>query len=226
MRILGSLSEERLSSWRSHVSGAGALRSVSRSLWQDRLLLQLFDNLGGDFRQWGGFSYSSLDLPDIAGPISELIVAAGFFLVLYKVFYANFKATGARPSPNLIIPFVALYVWWLPQTRQDEFYFLLVPLFHSLQYLAFVYKMEDAHLHASRHREVRATAIIVGILLVGWLAFEVVPDALDRRFGTFDAWGLYFFLTAAMLFINIHHYFIDNVVWRFNDPRVRAYLLG
>jgi len=28
-----------------------------------------------------------------------------------------------------------------------------------------------------------------------------------------------------MLFINIHHYFIDNVVWRFKDPQVRAYLL-
>ena len=60
----------------------------------------------------------------------------------------------------------------------------------------------------------------------GWLAFEVVPGAIDGRLRTFDAWGVYFFLTAAMLFINIHHYFIDNVVWRFKDPRVRAYLLG
>jgi len=33
-------------------------------------------------------------------------------------------------------------------------------------------------------------------------------------------------MIAAMLFINTHHYFIDNVVWRFKDPQVRAYLLG
>ena len=29
-----------------------------------------------------------------------------------------------------------------------------------------------------------------------------------------------------MLFINIHHYFIDNVIWRFTDPEVRAHLLN
>lgn len=58
------------------------------------------------------------------------------------------------------------------------------------------------------------------------LDFEFVPDAIDSRLGTVDAWGMYFFFTAAMLFINIHHYFIDNVVWRFKDPQVRAYLLG
>ena len=49
---------------------------------------------------------------------------------------------------------------------------------------------------------------------------------MDSRVGTNDAWGMSFFVTAAMLFINIHHYFIDNVLWRFKDPRVRAYLLS
>jgi hypothetical protein len=37
---------------------------------------------------------------------------------------------------------------------------------------------------------------------------------------------MFFFFTAAMLFINIHHYFIDNVIWRFKDPEVRNYLLA
>ena len=52
------------------------------------------------------------------------------------------------------------------------------------------------------------------------------PAHFDSRLGTFDAWGILFFVTSAMLFINIHHYFIDNVIWRFKDPEVRAYLLG
>jgi len=183
------------------------------------------NNIAGAFRTFGGFSYSSLDLPDIAAPISEIIVGVGFVLVLYKVFYAHYRTTGQRPGPNLVVPFVAMYVWWLPQTRQDEFYFLMIPLFHSLQYLAFAYKMEDARLRSVQHREARATLTIAGVVLAGWLAFEFVPDALDSRLGTHDAWGLSFFMIAAMLFINIHHYFIDNVVWRFKDPQVRAYLL-
>jgi len=29
-----------------------------------------------------------------------------------------------------------------------------------------------------------------------------------------------------MLFINIHHYFIDNVLWRFKDPEIQKYLLA
>ena len=36
-------------------------------------------------------------------------------------------------------------------TRQYEFYFLLTPFFHSLQYLAFVYKMEDTRLRGLQH---------------------------------------------------------------------------
>jgi hypothetical protein len=114
----------------------------------------------------------------------------------------------------------------MPQTRQYEFYFLLTPLFHSLQYLAFVYKMEDTRLKSGPNREVRATALVIGVVLAGWLAFEFVPNTLDNAVGTFTAWKMFFFFTAAMLFINIHHYFIDNVLWRFRDPEVRAYLLS
>ena len=58
------------------------------------------------------------------------------------------------------------------------------------------------------------------------LAFELVPNTLDTAIGTFAAWNMFFFFTAAMLFINVHHYFIDNVLWRFKDPEIRAYLLS
>jgi hypothetical protein len=183
-------------------------------------------NLVGAGNTFSQFTYYSFDLPDIAGPAAELMVGAGFLLVVYKVFYANYRRGGQRPSLNLLVPFVALYIWWLPQTRQSEFYFLLTPLFHSLQYLAFVYKMEDSRLRRSEHREVRATALVVLVVLAGWMAFELVPNSIDNALGTFTAWKMFFFFTAATLFINIHHYFIDNVLWRFRDPEVRAYLLS
>ncbi len=198
-------------------------RRALLSIWGMNLV---YANLSATQSSFSQFNYYTFDLPDIAGPISELVVGAGLVLVVYKVFYANYRSTGRLPSLNLLAPFVALYIWWLPQTRQFEFYFLLTPLFHSLQYLAFVYKMEDTRLQAQRHREVRATALVVGIVLAGWLAFEFVPNTIDNQLGTFNAWNMFFFFTAAMLFINIHHYFIDNVLWRFKDPEVRAYLLA
>ena len=196
-----------------------ALLSVWAMVWVDY-------NLDGDFRAWRGFNYSSFDLPNIAGPLSQLVVAVGIVLVVHRVFYANYRATGQRPSATMLAPFVALYLWWLPQTRQEEYFFLLVPLFHALQYLAFAYRVEEAHLRRAHHREVRATLLVIGVVLGGWLAFEFVPDAIDTRLGTFQNWQMFFFFTAAMLFINIHHYFIDNVLWRFRDPRVREYLLS
>ena len=198
-------------------------RRALLSIWGMNLV---YANLSASQSTFSQFNYYTFDLPDVAGPLSQLAVGAGLVLVIYKVFYANYRASGQLPSLNLLAPFIALYIWWLPQTRQFEFYFLLTPLFHSLQYLAFVYKMEDTRLKAERHREVRATVLVVGIVLAGWLAFEFVPNTIDNQLGTFNSWQMFFFFTAAMLFINIHHYFIDNVLWRFKDPEVRAYLLA
>jgi len=186
----------------------------------------VYTNIGGAQNVFSQFRYYSFNLPDIAGPLSQALVLGGLALVVYKVFYANYRDHGAVPSVNMLVPFVALYVWWMPQTRQYEFYFLLTPMFHSLQYLAFVYKMEDTRLRGEPHRELKATALVTGIVLAGWLAFEFVPNTLDNVLGTFSAWHMFFFFTAAMLFINVHHYFIDNVLWRFKDPEIRAYLLS
>jgi hypothetical protein len=67
---------------------------------------------------------------------------------------------------------------------------------------------------------------VAAVLLAGWLAFELVPGAFDALLGTSAALGISFFVIAAMLFINNHHYFIDNVIWRFADPEVRSHLLS
>ena len=183
------------------------------------------NNLRGAQANFSQFRYHSFDLPDIAAPIAQFIVAVGFFWTVYSVFYRNYRDRGELPSINLVVPFLALYVWWLPLMRQNEFYFLLTPLFHSLQYLAFVYKMEDTRLRTHPRREVAATMLVAGIVLAGWMAFELVPNTIDTQLGTFNSWQMFFFFTAAMLFINIHHYFIDNVLWRFRDPNVQKYLL-
>jgi hypothetical protein len=185
-----------------------------------------YGNVAGTQNNFSQFKYYSFDLPDILVPITQFIVAAGIVLVAYEVFWKNFKEKGRMPAVNMVVPFVALYVWWLPMTRQFEFYFLLTPLFHSLQYLAFVYKMEDTRLRGLDHPEIRGTIVAVGTVLAGWMAFEFLPNEIDTAIGTFNSWQMFFFFTAAMLFINIHHYFIDNVLWRFKDPAVQKYLLG
>ena len=183
-------------------------------------------NVGGVQSNFSQFKYYSFDLPDVLVPITTFVVFAGMALVVYNVFWKNYKSRGQAPSLNMVVPFIALYVWWLPVTRQYEFYFLLTPFFHSLQYLAFVYKMEDRRIRGLQHPEIRGTILAFSIVVAGWLAFEFVPNEVDTALGTFNAWQMFFFFTAAMLFINIHHYFIDNVLWRFKDPEIQKYLLA
>ena len=172
------------------------------------------------------YTYYSIDLPDVLVPLSAAVVAGGLALVLWSVFWRKYAEDGQRPTINMLVPFVAMYVWWMPFVRQHEFYFLLIPLFHSLQYLVVAGKFEHARLRRSAHWELRATAVVAAVVAAGWLSFDFVPSTLDAWLGTFDTWRIFFFFTAAMLFINIHHYFIDNVIWRFRDPVVRQHLLA
>lgn len=174
---------------------------------------------------FSNFTYYGLDLPDWLTPALELVVYAGVAAVAWGVVWPNVRERGRWPSLNMAVPFIALYLWWLPRTRQQEFYLLLTPLFHSLQYLAFVYRMERNRIGEGPRSELRGTLLVVGLVSAGWLAFELVPNSLDVTLGTYASWQMFFFFTAAMLFINVHHYFIDNVLWRFNDAEVRRYLL-
>jgi len=201
-----------------------------RALIKWNLLSIAWLNLAHASRQHGPlmfshYSYYALDLPEILLPLTACALAAGFILVVACVFVRNYVQSGQRPSLNMLVPYVAMYVWWMPFVRQYEFYFLLIPLFHSLQYLAVAAKLEHARLVTSARYELRMSALVIGVIAAGWLSFDFFPSLLDRWLGTFDAWRIFFFFTAAMLFINIHHYFIDNVLWRSRDPVVKQYLL-
>ena len=72
------------------------------------------------------------------------------------------------------------------------------------------------------NKTIRRTALSLAfsIVLAGWLAFEFVPNEVDTALGTFNSWQMFFFFTAAMLFINIHHYFIERNIQRFFSRRI------
>ncbi len=63
------------------------------------------------------------------------------------------------------------------------------------------------------------------LLVVGFLAFELGPNILDN--GPETPWELkaWFFLFAFVVFLNVHHFFIDSVVWKFKQSEVRDNLL-
>ena len=68
--------------------------------------------------------------------------------------------------------------------------------------------------------------LVVGVLL-GWLGFWGLPGWLN---GSVDydrgIFGPTVFLFVCWIFINIHHYFLDNVMWRRENPETRRFLFG
>lgn len=183
-----------------------------------------YSNLGPSGSFWS-LKYATWQVPFGVYDATKLVFFALLGWTLYRVLYRNWKA-GHRPNPTLWIPYLAMAVWFAPCFQQPDYFFYVVPFFHSLQYLAFVYRVERSR-PSLRQSAVRATMLVLGLCLSGWMAFELVPGNLDQAYDNLRTFGFSFFLLGANLFINIHHYFLDNVLWRVrDDEQVRAALFS
>ena len=71
-------------------------------------------------------------------------------------------------------------------------------------------------------------AIFIGIgVFLGYLGFMGVPRFIDSVF-PYDkrVFGPSLFLFMFYIFINIHHYFLDNVMWRRGNPDVQRHIFA
>ena len=89
-----------------------------------------------------GLSYFRLGLPHAVMALSAVFLAVTFAATLLLVFGKVYERDKRWPSLNMLVPYVAMYLWWVPMFIQNEYYMYVVPFFHSLQYLPFVYKIE------------------------------------------------------------------------------------
>jgi hypothetical protein len=175
-----------------------------------------------------GLRYFRLGLPHAVVALSAVFLVVTFAAVVFTVFGKVYEQHKRLPSLNMIVAYVAMYLWWVPLFIQTEYYMYVVPMFHSLQYLPFVYKIEQGRNRdlPSLAPEMRGTLTIVALVVTGFLFFELLPNTADAALHTKDRFSLWYFFIAAQVFINVHHYFIDNVLWRFKNPEVKKYLLA
>ena len=161
-----------------------------------------------------------LGLPKIWIPVSFGIVLVLALASGYFIFFENYKKKKIRPSLNLITPWIAFYVWWIPISNLGEYYFLAVPFFHSMQYLAFAYR-RGAHEMKDKQKFNQAMSLrIVLLIAVGVAAFELLPAYLDVVTDAYWNFKTWFFMISVPVFINIHHYFMDSVVWKLKSRDV------
>lgn len=146
--------------------------------------------------------------------------------------------------------FMALWLWTV-YSSFDPLIAYVIPGLHSLQYWYFVYLLKKNEARSEQASESlnqswlsrlsttfgpvygRLGLFFVTSVGLAWLAFNGVPGFLDENFVATTAkngtdpslstvtLGATPFVAAFGTFINIHHYFLDHVIWRRENPDTR-----
>ncbi|MCI0430027.1 MAG: hypothetical protein L0210_05725 [Rhodospirillales bacterium] len=191
-------------------------------------------------RTWG-LPAATLDMPDslvIVGRLAAAATTAAFIFVMVRRAVVLKKPT----SFNGLVGYCCAVYLWLLAARFDPVFLYVIPAFHSLQYLLFVWRFQinKAQVSAARRPRLRrlglrtplqGLAAFAGFILLGealgWFGFEGLPRTLDFAIPyDYSVWGSGLFLFMFAMFINIHHYFVDNVIWRKENDEVRQYMFA
>jgi len=160
-----------------------------------------------------GILYPGLGLPGELVIVLKILMYAGglhFLLSTYRRFVKN----GERLPLVLPVIAVAQYVWFVVGYFYPAFY-LLVPMFHALQYLLIAWVMELKENHSGRTAGQITIAWGTANILCGAALFLVLPR-------TVAAFGVPLDLALGVIIagVQIHHFFVDGVIWKLRNPRV------
>jgi len=187
-----------------------------------------------------GLTYFSLPIPTPLYVASIVIATLTTVAVLFVLIQRWREARGALPWNGVIAYLTTLYLWVI-FVRVNPLVLAVVPTFHSLQYLAVVWRYQ-INAGSQAQKPVRSSimsrvlpagvwaglAIFIALgILLGFLGFMGVPRFIDYVL-PYDkrVFGPSLFLFMFYIFINVHHYFLDNVMWRRGNPDVQQYIFA
>jgi hypothetical protein len=182
-----------------------------------------------------GVVYTALAHPRAVELVALSIVVLSAF-ALIGVFWLKLRRERGLP----VVPLAGflITVWLLTvYSSLDPLMVYLIPALHSVQYLYFVWLLKR---NEARDREGppsfgRPAGLQLGVLAataigLGWVLFHGAPEFLDGIFVLRNpnagemALGATPHFAVLFAFVNIHHYFMDTVIWRRENPETR-YLL-
>jgi hypothetical protein len=179
------------------------------------------------------FLYTQLKDPSAVRPLYYLVSAGtlvAFALGLAGLFKMR-RRTGKLPPARALVAWVAIFVWYAVMARDPRAIFW-IQIAHALQYLAFPIRVEinrsSAGTEPSRPRLALHMALYgAGLLVVSYLAAQVVPGtAMGVVANMFGEEPGRVAPILILMFINIHHYFTDGVIWHISNPEVRKELFA
>ncbi|MDX8477795.1 hypothetical protein RFN28_04780 [Mesorhizobium sp. VK24D] len=187
-----------------------------------------------------GLEYYTFAAPSWIASIA-LLAAVASTAATVLMLVNRWRRHGRALPYNGIVAYVASLYLWILIARTNPLWLLVIPTLHSLQYLAVVWRyqtnVERAVPDAASDPQpkilsflgplyrLRVLGFIVGGGALGYLGFWLIPMAMtalipyDR-----EVLGSSLFFFIVLIFINVHHYFLDNVMWRRGNPEVSKYL--
>jgi hypothetical protein len=128
--------------------------------------------------------------------------------------------------PIVLLPAVTQLVWFVIGPTVPSF-FEFVPFFHSLQYMLIAWlmqlkeKLDQGGLAPSR-RYVLSESARWGVVNFagGALLFYLLPQLASSA-----GFTLAFASAVVLSGVQIHHFFVDGVIWKLKNPRVSSPLL-
>ncbi|MFN6955871.1 MAG: hypothetical protein ACK4PG_13855 [Acetobacteraceae bacterium] len=190
-------------------------------------------------REMWGVQFLVLGLPEWVTWLGIAAASATGLLTLAMLV----RRAAPPPWVGLLAYAVSIYAW-LAFVAIHPVWLLIVPALHSLQYLAVVYRFEwnragsapDAalphHLPLIRlllpmRREARMAGFIVAGIAIGAVMFWGAPLVIGAMVAAPETMRHALpVLFAAWVFVNVHHYFIDSVIWRSDNPDARRHLFA
>jgi hypothetical protein len=182
-----------------------------------------------------GVLYTALAHPVWLESITRAVFFASAALLIVTL-WSKARREGRLPPLAPLAGFLVTVWVWTVYSSENPLLVYVIPAMHSLQYLYFVWLLkrgeaetEQSAPFAGRPAAQRFAMVALPAIALGWLVFRGGPSLLDETLVLNDPEGFsrigptpYF--AAVFAFVNLHHYFMDAVLWRRDNPEMR--LLG
>jgi hypothetical protein len=173
-----------------------------------------------------GISYPTLRLPQyVAILASHAMWMCGLLFLLLVV---NWCVSNRRVLPPIVLLPAGAQLLWFVIGSGDPNFNTFVPFFHSLQYLLIAWSMHlkerlDTRGIEPSKRYVARESLRWGALIVavGGFLFWMLPHTLASSTG----FGFEVAAPIVLAGVQIHHFFVDGVIWKLKNPKVSSPLL-
>jgi hypothetical protein len=176
--------------------------------------------------QYYGLQYPGFGIPMWAYRAASLWTYACGAVFLVLLLRACLRE---RRSPSLmyLLPALTQYVWFYVAGARPG-YSEFVPFFHGLQYLVIAWAMQLGE-QADHERAIVTAGYVVGrslrwyalIAAVGVVLFHVLPLVAAKGLDVSVPFATAIVLSA----VQIHHFFVDGVIWKLKTASVVSPLL-